>query len=279
MTTLARVDNPSSTSDLPRITVVTPSYNHGRFIERALCSVFDQGYPNLEYIVVDGDSFDETRDVLGFYAQRTAVIIREYDQSPAEAINKGLRRSTGDLVMVLHADDVLLPGALFEIARYMERNRTVAWAVGDCMRIDNGDRMLGDLRASVPANAAEFLMHDDGVLPTSAIVWRREVFERFGLFDPRLQFGHQYDMACRLIMEDVNPRALGFAVAARREHADQRTATHAVEHGVELLNIAERHTLQLPVGERFALSMNLEKRRRILAVAQAEMAATQRKIA
>lgn len=263
----------------PRITVVTPSYNHGRYIERAICSVLDQGYPNLEYIIVDGESFDETRDVLGFYEQRVNAIIREFDHGPAEAINKALRRSTGDLVMVLHADDVLLPGALFEVARRMEQDKSMAWAVGDCMRIDDGDRMLGDLRASTPGNAAKFLMHDDGVLPTSSIVWRREVFEHFGLFDPRLQYGHHYDMACRLIMEDVSPHALGFAIAARREHAEQRTAIHAVEYGVELLEIAERHALHLPVGERFALSMNLEKRRRILAAAQAELAASQRKAA
>ncbi|RYD47773.1 MAG: glycosyltransferase, partial [Verrucomicrobiaceae bacterium] len=103
---------PEGVTAWPRITVITPSYNQGCFIEETLQSVLNQGYPNLQYIVVDGNSTDETREVLERYRDRLDHLIIESDNGQTEAINKGLRLADGELVAWLNSDDMYAPGTL-----------------------------------------------------------------------------------------------------------------------------------------------------------------------
>ena len=101
----------------PRISIVTPSDQQGRYLEQTVQSVLGQGYENLEYIVVDGGSTDESRLILERYAERLAWWCSEPDDGQTHAINKGLRQATGDIVAYLNSDDILLPGALASVAQ------------------------------------------------------------------------------------------------------------------------------------------------------------------
>src|SRR5437899_2899680 len=105
----------------PRITVVTSSYNQGEFIGRTIDSVLAQDYPNLEHIVVDGLSTDNTVQVLARYPH--LKVIREKDSGQAEAINKGFRLATGDIWCFLNSDDTFLPGALQRVAQEIDPAR------------------------------------------------------------------------------------------------------------------------------------------------------------
>ena len=104
--------------EYPKITVVTPSYNQGQFIEATIKSVIGQQYPNLEYIVCDGGSTDETVEILKKYADKITWWCSEKDKGQSDAINKGMHRATGDIVCWINSDDVLLPGTLLTVAKF-----------------------------------------------------------------------------------------------------------------------------------------------------------------
>src|SRR5689334_12435479 len=105
----------------PKISIVIPSYNQGNFIEETLCSVLDQNYPGLELIVIDGGSTDSTLEILDRYKERLAYISSEPDRGQTHAINKGLKKISGELWSYLNSDDLLLPGSLMAVAKAYEK--------------------------------------------------------------------------------------------------------------------------------------------------------------
>jgi len=106
----------------PKITIVTPSLNQGKYIEQTICSVLDQGYPNLEYIIIDGGSTDNTIDIIRKYESKITYWISEPDLGQADAINKGLSIATGSIFNWINSDDYLAPGALNFIGTYFYQN-------------------------------------------------------------------------------------------------------------------------------------------------------------
>ena len=120
----------------PRVSVVTPSYNQGQFIEETLRSVLLQGYLDLEYIVVDGGSTDESVEIIRRYADHLAWWVSEPDGGQSEAINKGFARATGDIVAWLNSDDVYLPGAVHASVAYLCAHPEVDLVHGDCTLVD-----------------------------------------------------------------------------------------------------------------------------------------------
>ena len=107
----------------PKLTIITPSFNQGAFIERTIRSVLDQGYENLEYLIVDGGSTDDSVEVIRRYEDRIAWWVSEPDDGQTDALNKGLRRATGDVVAYINCDDYYLPGAFERSVRAFERSR------------------------------------------------------------------------------------------------------------------------------------------------------------
>lgn len=132
----------------PRITVVTPSYNQGQFIEETIRSVLLQGYPNLEYIVMDGGSTDQTVEVIEKYASQIDYWESGQDRGQSHAINKGFQRATGDIVAWLNSDDTYLPNALFTIAKAFLANPDVAFIYGVCQLTDEAGEWERDKGAA-----------------------------------------------------------------------------------------------------------------------------------
>src|SRR5262249_27220870 len=124
------------------ISIVTPSFNHARFIERTLCSVLGQdGNFDLEYLVIDGGSTDGTLDILKKYQDRLTWT-SEPDDGQSDAINKGLHRATGEVVGWLNSDDVLYPGALERVVAVFRDQPSVEWLHGRCEIIDAEDHVI-----------------------------------------------------------------------------------------------------------------------------------------
>ena len=255
---------------LPRISVIMPCLNQSAFVERALCSVLDQGYENLELIVLDGGSDDGSVELIRRYESELAYFATEEDQGPADALNRGLARATGEVVGFLNGDDVYLPGALHAVARTLGPNGGASWAVGQALRIGPSDQPRGCLRAQAPKSLAAFLADAAGTLPWPASFFRKALFTRHGRLDRRMQFAFDYEWECRLLAAGVVPVILRLALAARREYDFSRTAQNLVEQGRERLAAAQRYGEHLPLAQRYALWRQCDRRERFYALAEAE---------
>lgn len=126
---------------LPKITIITPSLNQAFFIEETIQSVFSQGYPYLEYLVIDGGSTDGTIDILKKYEGRLSWISGP-DSGQTNAINKGLRLATGEVVAFLNSDDLYEPGALLTVGEFFASRPEAVWLTGMCINIDQSGKEI-----------------------------------------------------------------------------------------------------------------------------------------
>lgn len=182
--------------DPPRISVITPSFNQAEFLERSIRSVLDQGYSNLEYIVIDGGSTDGSVEIIRKYANRLAYWVSETDRGQVEAINKGLRRATGEWLCWQNSDDVFFPGAFADLAKAASEHPEAGLIIGNMMVIDENDRQLRDLRYVTPNHGA--MLAEGMLLANQAAFWRRDVQEAIGLLDESYDCSFDYDWFLRL---------------------------------------------------------------------------------
>src|SRR5437868_9654465 len=115
----------------PKISIVTPSFNQGQFIEETIRSVLDQNYPNLEYLVIDGGSTDQTIEIIRKYEAQFSYWETEKDRGQVHAINKGLARATGDIFAFINSDDIYLPRTFATVAKYFDDHPSAEWICGD----------------------------------------------------------------------------------------------------------------------------------------------------
>jgi glycosyltransferase involved in cell wall biosynthesis len=185
----------------PKISIITPSFNQGPFIERTIRSVLDQEYPNFEYIVMDGGSMDGTIEILRKYEGRLKWISQK-DEGQADAINKGIGVATGDVIAYLNSDDVYEPGTLKKVADQFSAHPETLWLTGHCRIIDEQDR---EIRRPITAYKNFLLRHYSHSLllitnPISqpATFWRRQVIDELGVFNKNEHFVMDYDYWLRI---------------------------------------------------------------------------------
>lgn len=183
-------------SNLPKISVITPSYNQAEFLERTLRSVLDQNYPNLELIVIDGGSTDGSVDIILRYQDRLAYWVSEPDRGQTDAINKGLQRATGEWVAWQNSDDVYYPRVFDDLARAVRSHPEVDLVTGNINLIDQFDRVLRDVHYVNPSHGA--LLAEGMVLTNQAAFWRRRVHEDIGWLDESLHCSFDYEWFLRL---------------------------------------------------------------------------------
>ncbi len=183
----------------PKFSIVTPSYNQGSFIGETIESVLSQGYPNLEYIIVDGGSTDETTTILSKYAHIPYIkVISEKDKGQADAINKGFRLATGKVYGILNSDDTYLPGTLHRIAQEINPQEGHHVVMGRCKFIDEKGKDIGIEHPSRFESHQRVLEIWKGhAIPQPATFWTKDVWEKVGEmhFDV---FHLDYDLFCRM---------------------------------------------------------------------------------
>jgi glycosyltransferase involved in cell wall biosynthesis len=216
---------------LPKLTVITPSYNQGAFIERTIRSVVGQGYPNLEYVIVDGGSTDETVEIIRRYEDRLAWWVSEPDGGQSDAINKGLRGTSGEIVAYLNSDDYFLPGAVeTAVARLKESGRK--WVAGGALDVEEGDppKRLRVWRPKPPSycegrpGGRHWWMLVPWHVPQPSSFWRRELFDRFGPFRTDMHYAFDAEFMLRLAFGEELPELLpDDFLAVRSVHPEQKT--------------------------------------------------------
>lgn len=251
----ARINLPAGVTHWPRITVITPSYNQGCFIEETLLSVFNQGYPNLQYIVVDGNSTDDTRQVLERYRDRLDHLIIESDKGQTEAINKGLRLADGELVAWLNSDDMYAPGALHQAAlKWLETDADVL--AGICIEhIDRNMQLFNKPLASnsefnAPQLARIFKYWLKGYyFYQPEVFFSKRILDTVGLLDESLYYSMDYDLWMRFAKAGAVLRVVDWPFAFFRKHEAQKTS-NLVDCVEEQARVRSRHHLLEPDEER-----------------------------
>jgi len=214
---------------LPRITIVTPSYNQGKYIEQTILSVLGQNYPHLEYIVMDGGSTDESVDIIRRYADRLAHWESHKDNGQADAIFRGFEMSTGEVLAFLNSDDILMPNSLETVGRYFVAHPREDWVVGSCLFIDHNARYLYNYFGSPKFNLGlrvsfNSLLYWGCGFYQPASFWRRSAFFEIEGFDRSLKFCFDYDLFLRLARRGPSGHITAF-LASFRVHPTSKTAT------------------------------------------------------
>lgn len=240
-----------------KISIITPSYNQVDFLEYTIRSVLGQGYPDLEYIIVDGGSTDGSVEIIRNYSDQLTWWVSEPDKGQADAINKGFRGATGDIVAWLNSDDMYAPGALRDASAVFRSNHEIGMVYGNAISYDRDGFPLNDL--GIENWSLEDLVVFN-ILCQPAVFLRREVLENAGYLDDsyHMMLDHHLwlRVAQRTLIQHV-PRIWAFA----RHHPAAKNVAQAPRFGQEAFRIFEWMDTQPDLSEIIA-----QNRRTVLAM-------------
>lgn len=228
----------SQSTDLPWISVVTPSFNQGKYLEATLLSVLEQDYPRVEYVVMDGGSTDGSVEIIKKYASRLAYWCSAKDNGQADAIAHGFEKSSGEILCWLNSDDLLLPEALRTIGRYFRNHPDADVVNGGAYRIDEVGAMIrkgfGSYTTGVAASYDRFVYYEmDGVFQP-ATFWRRSSYFEVGGINTELQFIMDRDLFTRMARKKRFHSIPQFVACAR---------SHSMTKSSQLQEIRESETI------------------------------------
>lgn len=183
-------------TDLPLVSIVTPSFNQVRYIEATIQSVLTQDYPHIEYIVIDGGSTDGTVNAIKKHAGRLASWVSEPDKGQTDAINKGFARAKGEILAWINSDDTYEPGAVAAAARYLQDHPEAGLVYGDCNFINESGRVIGRFNAA--QTDLPLLRRGYVHIPQQASFFRTDLWRQVGPLDPSFYFAMDYDLWTRL---------------------------------------------------------------------------------
>jgi len=225
----------NSLTNLPLVSIITPSYNQAAYLEETIQSVFSQTGVELEYFVIDGGSSDGSVEIIQRYSHRLTGWISEPDNGQAEAINKGFSRATGKYIAWLNSDDLYLPNAVSQAVSALEANPELGLIYGDAISIDPQGAVLN------PLNFSDWGLGDllgFRIICQPAVFMRRSILTQAGYLDP--SYHYMLDHQLWLRMARLAPiRHLPHTLAAARQHPGAKNVLQAAAFGDEILRILE----------------------------------------
>ena len=211
----------------PTLSIVTPSYNQAQYLEATIRSVLLQGYPALEYFVMDGGSTDGSDEVIRRYADFLTGWVSEKDRGQTHAINKGLQQATGHIFAYINSDDYYLPGAFQQAAQHLRDVNGPALFAGRCQYVDEQGQPKGSQLSRI-RTLADLLdiwqvWWKGGQFVQPEVFWTRETYEKFNGFREQLRYVMDYDFWLRAIAAGATVRLEDVPVACFRLQPQQKT--------------------------------------------------------
>lgn len=223
---------------LPKVTVVTPSYNQAEFLEDTILSVLSQDYGNLEYFVIDGGSTDGSIDIIRKYESQLDYWVSERDRGQMEAINKGYTRATGDIVTWLNSDDLLTPGSVRGAVQAFQEHPEADVVYTD---FDNLNEATGAVtRRKVWAADFVTLLRDGNCIPQPTAFMRSSLLRRIGLLDESLHIALDWEWWLRAARQGSFLYLPGECFAVLRDHDQTKTRAQSMKKGQDLLEVLDK---------------------------------------
>jgi len=225
------------------LSVVTPSFNTGRYLGAAIASVLEQDWPHIQHIVMDGGSTDNSLDVLREFGDRVRWISQK-DQGQSDAINKGFSRTSGDVLAWLNSDDTYAPGAVRSSMEFLQANPDVAMVYGNADYIDAAGKLIAPCAHIEPFDRHRLFYYSDFIVQPAAF-FRRSAFDAVGGLDPSLNWTMDYDLWIK-IAKRFKIAYLPKLMAHYRWLADNKTAIGGFARIDEISSVLARHGLPMP---------------------------------
>lgn len=182
----------------PKISLVTPSFNQGQFLEKTIRSILDQEYPNLEYIIIDGGSSDDSKKIIKKYSSKLTYWVSEKDDGQADAINKGFSHATGEIMGWLNSDDILMPGSLHLIAKIFRELPDANWISSTPQTITQHGHVhhLGLRPVYIQRLIKAGWYHGLGLgfIMQEGTFWRRKLWKAAGNSVKNLHYGMDFEL-------------------------------------------------------------------------------------
>lgn len=222
----------------PLISIVTPSYNQASFLEETIRSVLLQGYPNLEYVVIDGGSDDRSIEIIKRYERWLAHWVSEPDQGQSHAINKGFARATGQIFAWLNSDDVYEPRVLQQVATHLERNPECKLVYGNGCYVDLDGQKYDRCDWIQPFDRRHFLTFNFILQP--AAFWRRSLWEQAGPLDVQYHYAMDWEWLIRAT-NATEPTYLPVELARWRIGPEIKTRSGGRARRAEVADVARQY--------------------------------------
>lgn len=222
---------------LPTVTVVTPSLNQGRFLKECLASVAEQDYAAIEHIVIDGGSTDTTMHVLREAGHPRLKWTSEPDNGQSDAINKGWRMGTGEILAWLNADDSYLPGAVTSAVAYLVEHPDVDIVYGDCEWVSEG--VVRAFPHAMPAGFDPALLMYHDYIPSGSTFLRRRVLQSAGMLDATYHYVMDWDYWLRAAVSGCRFAYLNRPLSRFRIHSEAKTWSHHLARAREVARLMD----------------------------------------
>jgi len=225
----------------PKFTIITPTYNQGKFIEETILSVLGQNYPNLEYFIFDGGSTDNTIDIIKKYEKEITYWESKKDKGQSHAINKGFEKSTGEIIGWLNSDDLYMPNTLCFISEQVKRHNDKIY-FGNCVHYSEGDEGVIAEGSDVVNISKKIVLENADFIIQPSSFWTKGILQKVGPLKEDIHYAFDWEWFLRAKLLGVDFFCINKPLSLYRKHAEHKTSVGGEKRQKEILEIYKQYS-------------------------------------